>query len=191
MAMPEDEMTEQDIIMSFRKGVGVVSHPEVADGVVSERPRSGGPAVEPLTLSEVKAVLSNEISSAIGNFDSTVSREQQKAIDFYYGRSIGNEQPDRSKVVLMDVLEVVEWAMPSLMRMFTGGSKVVEFKAKRGEDQRKAELATEYINHVFINEMDGFQVLYDWFKSALLEKNGVVKVFFDERVLLKWSVILA
>ena len=182
MAMPEDEMTEQDIIMSFRKGVGVVSHPEVADGVVSERPRSGGPPVGPLTLSEVKAILSNEISSAIGNFDSTVSRDQQKAIDFYYGRSIGNEQPDRSKVVLMDVLEVVEWAMPSLMRMFTGGSKIVEFKAKRGEDQRKAELATEYINHVFINEMDGFQVLYDWFKSALLEKNGVVKVFFDERV---------
>jgi len=67
------------------------------------------------------------------------------------------------------------------MRMFTGSSKIVEYKAKRPEDQKKAELATAYINHIFVHEMDGFQVLYDWFKTALLEKNSVVKVYYEDR----------
>lgn len=175
------EITEQDIAMSLRRGVGVASNPELADGVVAERPRFGGQDLKPLDVSEVKGVLSREISDALGGIGSDVSREQQKALDYYYGKALGNEQSDRSQVVLMDVLEVVEWAMPSLMRMFTGSSKMVQFKPKRPEDQKKADLATAYVNHVFVHEMDGFQVLYDWFKTALLEKNSVVKVYFEDK----------
>jgi hypothetical protein len=185
MAFPSDEQLTNGADETPRKGVGVASNPELADGVQAERPRTGGGAARPLTVDEVKGILSNEIQDAIGGEGSTVAQEQQTALDFYYGRPLGNEMKDRSQVVLLDVLEVVEWAMPSLMRMFTGSNRIARFKPKRPEDQRKADLATAYINHVFVNEMDGFQILYDWFKTALLEKNGIVKVYWEERVVPK------
>jgi len=185
MAFPSDEQLTNGADETPRKGVGVASNPELSDGVQAERPRTGGQAARPLTVDEVKGILSNEIQDAIGGEGSTVAQEQQTALDFYYGRPLGNEMKDRSQVVLLDVLEVVEWAMPSLMRMFTGSNRIARFKPKRPEDQKKADLATAYINHVFVNEMDGFQILYDWFKTALLEKNGIVKVYWEERVVPK------
>jgi hypothetical protein len=185
MSFPIDEQLTNGADETPRKGVGVASNPELADGVQAERPRLGGQAARPLTVDEVKGILSNEIQDSIGGEGSTVAQEQQTALDFYYGRPLGNEMKDRSQVVLLDVLEVVEWAMPSLMRMFTGSNRIARFKPKRPEDQRKADLATAYINHVFVNEMDGFQILYDWFKTALLEKNGIVKVYWEERVVPK------
>lgn len=181
--MAFDVFENEEDPFAARRGVGVASNPDPSldDGVMAERPRTGGQPLKPLSVDEVKSILSREISDAIGGVGTEISREQQRALDFYYGKSLGNEQKDRSQVVLMDVLEVVEWAMPSLMRMFTGSSKIVEYKAKRPEDQKKAELATAYVNHIFVNEMDGFQILYDWFKTALLEKNSVVKVYFDDK----------
>ena len=176
------EITEQDIAMATRRGVGVVSDTEGQDGVVSERPKLGGTSPKALTVDEVKSILSREVADSIGGIGSQISQEQQTALNMYYGKKLGNEQADRSQVVMMDVCEVVEWALPSLMRMFTGSSKIVRFNPKRPEDQRKADLASAYINHVFVHQMDGFQVLYDWFKTALLEKNGIVKVYFDDRV---------
>ena len=179
--MAMSESSDQDMAMAVRRGVGVVSNPEFADGVVAERPREGGPEIKPLSLDEVKGVISHEISDAIGGVGSQIAREQQRALDYYYGKKLGNEQRDRSQVVLFDVLEVVEWCMPSLIRAFTGSNRVAVFKPKRPEDQKKADLATAFINHVFVDEMDGFQILYDWMKTALLEKNGIVKVYFDDR----------
>ena len=136
-----------------------------------------------LTNEEVKAILQLEIEDALGGFGSQVAEERRLALRYYYGRPIGNEVKDRSQVVMRDVLEVVEWTMPSLMRMFTGGAQVVRYHPTRAGDeaQHQADLATAYINHLFRNKLGGFQILYDWMKTGLLEKNGIVKVYFDER----------
>jgi hypothetical protein len=37
-----------------------------------------------------------------------------------------------------------------------------------------------YLNHVFYKDNDGFQLLYNFFKDALIEKNGFLKVYYDE-----------
>jgi len=178
-----EEIDPQEEAMATRRGVGVTSNPEMSDGVVAERPRTGGVQAKPLSVDEVKSILSQEIGNALGGLGSRVSEEQQTALRMYYGKPLGNEVDDRSQVVLMDTLETVEWALPSLMRAFTGSSRMVKFKPKRPEDQKKADLATAYINHVFVHEMDGFQILYDWFKTSLIEKNAIVKVYFENRVI--------
>ena len=43
-----------------------------------------------------------------------------------------------------------------------------------------AEQATNYINYIFNKDNPGFSILYTWFKDALIEKNGIVKVYWDE-----------
>jgi len=43
-----------------------------------------------------------------------------------------------------------------------------------------AAQATAYLNHVFYKENDGFQLLYNFFKDALIEKNGFLKIYWDD-----------
>jgi hypothetical protein len=137
--------------------------------------------IRPLTEGEIKAVIQHEIEDALGGLGSQVSEERRKALRYYYGREFGNEVEGRSKVILTDVADTIEWIMPSLMRMFTGGQITGRFIPRSPADEAAAEQATEYINKVFRDEQRGFQVLHDWFKDALLEKNGIVKTYFEER----------
>jgi hypothetical protein len=134
-----------------------------------------------LTENEVKGIVKVEIESALGTLGSKVSEERRQAIRDYYGRPFGNEQEGRSRVVLTDVADTIEWIMPSLMRMFTGGAYTVKFLPRSAEDVEAAEQATETINHIFNNECNGFSKMYSTFKTALLEKNGFWKVYYEER----------
>jgi len=43
-----------------------------------------------------------------------------------------------------------------------------------------AKQATDYVNYVFTKDNPGWSILYAWFTDALLQKNGIVKVWWDE-----------
>jgi hypothetical protein len=143
-----------------------------------------GPAIveiRPLSVNEIKGIVQREIEDSLGGLGSQVSEQQRLALRYYYGRPLGNEIQDRSQVVMRDVLEVVEWTMPSLMRMFSGGSQIVRFMARNAEQQENADNATSYINYLWEHKIDGFQVLHDTFKTGLIEKNGFIKVYWEEK----------
>jgi len=144
------------------------------------RAPSGGKPGAPLSLDEVRGIVQREIEDANGGYGTTIGEQRRGNLRAYYGKPIGNEKADRSSIVMRDVLEVVEWTMPSLVQMFTGGQYIWKFKPIGEEDQRNAELATAYINKEFMDNCDGFQTLYDWMKTALIEKNGIVKPYWKE-----------
>ena len=81
----------------------------------------------------------------------------------------------RSTVVSTDVADTVEWALPSLMRIFFGGEDVVTIRGRQAEDERKAELMQELINFQIQVQNPGFMVFYRWFKDALVSGLGVIK----------------
>jgi hypothetical protein len=56
------------------------------------------------------------------------------------------------------------------MRIFASSDNVVEFEPVREGDEPLAKQATTYVNHVFYKDNDGFSVLHNWFKDALLQK---------------------
>tara|TARA_Y100000592_G_scaffold27204_1_gene43202 strand:- start:45 stop:1862 length:1818 start_codon:yes stop_codon:yes gene_type:complete len=70
--------------------------------------------------------------------------------------------------------------MPSLMRMFTQTDEFVKFMPRQPEDVEGAKQATSYANYVLNCQNNGFVVLHNFFKDALLQKLGVVKVYYDE-----------
>ena len=70
--------------------------------------------------------------------------------------------------------------LPGLLKVFTASDKVVSCEPVTGEDVGIAEQATAYLNHVFYKDNPGFKLLYNFFKDALIEKNGFLKVYFDE-----------
>lgn len=104
-----------------------------------------------------------------------------KADMYYRGEPRGDEMEGHSQVVSRDVAEAVDSAMPSMMRIFAGGDEVVHFEPTTEADEDAAKQATDYINHIFSQENEGFMILYTWFKDGFLKKNGIVKTWHDVR----------
>jgi len=101
-------------------------------------------------------------------------------MQYYYGLPFGNEVEGRSQFVDSTVQDTIEWIKPSLMRVFASGDEMVKFSPHGPEDVEMAKQATDYVNYVFTKDNPGWEILYSWFTDALLSKNGIVKVWWDE-----------
>ena len=133
-----------------------------------------------MTQEELRQHLEQEINSSLGHSESKLTQQRTDAMDRYYGKKYGNEQEGRSQIVTRDVADVIEWIMPSLMKIFTGGDKVVQFEPQGPEDVKMASQATDYVNYAIMRQNPGFSIIYSWFKDALLQKNGIVKHYWDD-----------
>lgn len=131
---------------------------------------------------ELKAIIAAEMRSALGYVGSSeLSEDRERALDYYLGRPYGNEIDGRSKVVTREVADTVEWILPSLLRIFTSTDESVKFEPTGPEDEAEAKQATDYANYVMNTVNPGFLILYTWFKDALLQKNGVVKLWWEQK----------
>jgi len=132
-----------------------------------------------ITEEELVSRIKGEITDALGYGD-TISEQRERAMEYYYGEPFGNEVEGRSQFVDSTVQDTVEWIKPSLMRVFASGDEMVKFNPHGPEDVKMAEQATDYVNYVFTKDNPGWEILYSWFTDALLFKNGIVKVWWDE-----------
>jgi len=128
---------------------------------------------------ELVSRIRQEISDSLG-YDGEISIQREKAIQYYYALPFGNEVDGRSQYVDSTVQDTVEWIKPSLMRVFASGDEMVKFSPHGPEDVQAAKQATDYVNYVFTKDNPGWEILYSWFHDALLQKNGIVKVWWDE-----------
>ena len=133
-----------------------------------------------LSDDELQGIVASEIDDAVDFIDNIVSPLRAKATEYYRGDPFGDEEDGRSQVVSMDVRDTVQAIMPSLMRVFTSGDKVVEYVPRGPEDVDSAKQATEYVNYIFQKDNPGFLVLHSAFKDALVRKNGIIKFWWDE-----------
>ena len=133
----------------------------------------------PKTDEELVSRIDGEITDALGYGD-TISEQRNEAMRYYYGEPFGNEVDGRSQYVDRTVQDTIEWIKPSLMRVFASGDELVQFVPKKPEDVPMAEQATDYVNYVVRQDNDGWSVMYNWFTDALLQKNGIVKVWWNE-----------
>jgi len=133
-----------------------------------------------LTDEEILYRIEQEEAVAYGINDSELSNQRAQSIRYYLGEPFGNEVEGRSQVVSYDVQDTIESSLPQLVKIFASGDQVVRFDPKGPEDEKAAQQETDYINHVVMEKNNGFEVLYCWFKDALLSKNGYVKVYAEE-----------
>jgi len=134
-----------------------------------------------MTESELVAHLGTEIQSATGYANSELSNQREDAMKYYLGEKFGNEIDGRSEIVTTDVRDTIEYIMPSLMRIFTTHNNIAEFEPQGPEDVEMARQATDYVNYVFMRQNNGFKVLYDAFKDALISKTGIIKHYWEEK----------
>jgi hypothetical protein len=93
----------------------------------------------------------------------------------------GNEVEGRSQIVTGEVAEVVDGALPQIMKVFTQSNNAVVFEPVNEGDAELAEQATIMANHVFYKDNNGFEVMNSWFWDALCQKVGVVKAYWDDK----------
>lgn len=133
--------------------------------------------------SELVTIIDRERDNGIGLSD-TIATDRQDAMSYYLGEASGAlaapEVEGRSGVVSKDMMETIEWVMPSLMRMFCGADNVVRFEPNDRGDEQACKDATEYCAYLLHRKNPGFTVLHDAFKSALITRMGVAKVYPDK-----------
>jgi hypothetical protein len=137
---------------------------------------------EVMTEEELQGVISAEIYDAISFIDDDIGGNRALATGYYYGAPFGDEEDGRSQVVSMDVRDTVQGILPSLMRIFFGPERVVEFMPQGPEDIASADQATDYVDFIFKRDNPGFKILHSAFKDALVRKCGIVKYWWDESV---------
>lgn len=130
---------------------------------------------------QLKGILDSEIDNALGFIETETTDARKKALDYYNREPYGNEVEGRSSIVTGEVAEVVDGALPQLLRIFTQSDEMVRFEPKSAGDEEKAKQSTEYINWILNHDNQGVILFHNWFKDALLQKNGIVKVYWDDQ----------
>jgi len=156
-----------------------------ADGSMIEKTEEALGLREPMDDSELESLVGSELTDATSFVDSELSPVRARAIQYYRGEPFGNEEEGRSQVVSTDVRDTINGVMPSLMRVFFGSKKVVQFVPRGPEDTAAAEQATDYVNFIFTQDNNGFLLCHSVFKDALRGALGIAKYYWEEKVEIK------
>jgi hypothetical protein len=135
-----------------------------------------------LTDEKILSIVANELSSAQGgDFDSgAISANRERSLAYYLGQATGTEVEGRSKVVSTDVADCIEWIMPEVMKAFTHNNEIVKFDPVGPDDETQAELESAFVYDILMKDNNGFITIHQLAKDALMQKNGIAKVFYEE-----------
>lgn len=123
---------------------------------------------------ELLDILRRKEDAASGYVWGQLGSERETALREFHRQPYGTEQEGWSQIVASDVRDTVEWILPSLLKTFTATDKAVEFEPTEANDVQGAEQATDACNYVFFKQNNGFMVLYNAIKDALIIRNCAV-----------------
>jgi hypothetical protein len=146
---------------------------------------------------ELQDIIRRELNQAIGAENGKLANERLELMKAYQGGEFADPPPgqNRSRVVMLTVLETVEWVLPALLRIFTASDTIAELAPIRTtmtppptapgmppplDPEEAGRQATHYVTYVVNTENDGFLLLHDWFKDGLLQKLGWIKRWWSE-----------
>lgn len=135
---------------------------------------------DPLSEDEILAIITNELSNSSFSSADQSYGQLEDSMSLYLGLPNGTEVPGRSQVTSTDVADSIEWIMPQVMESFTQVNEIVKFDPVGANDARQAELESQFVYDILMKENDGFIVIYEMVKDALMQRNGVLKVYYEK-----------
>lgn len=134
--------------------------------------------MEKLDDQKILSIIGAELANSTGSSESDIIQaNRQLALKTYLGDR-GEVAEGRSGVVSTDVADAIEWIMPEVMKAFTQNNEVVTFDATGPRDKRQAEIESRYVYDTIMKDNEGFIAMHEFFKDALMQKNGFFKVFY-------------
>tara|TARA_R100001086_G_scaffold211289_1_gene127191 strand:+ start:3300 stop:5462 length:2163 start_codon:yes stop_codon:yes gene_type:complete len=129
---------------------------------------------------ELLEILKREERASVGYESDQIYNDQINAFKRYIGENYGDEQPGRSSVHDRTVFETIEWLRPDLERVFVAGGSAATIEPWAPDTAEAAEDASDYLNHLFTEEMDGGKIVDTLAFDGLLQKRGVGAVYWAD-----------
>lgn len=141
-----------------------------------------------LSKEDILSIVSSELALATSSTDSgTGNVSLENSLSYYLGLPNGTEIEGRSQITSTDVADAIEWIMPQVMKSFTQNNEVVIFDPVHDGDEKQAELESEYVYEILMKQNDGFIILHQFVKDALMQRNGILKCYYSKRTEFKTS----
>jgi hypothetical protein len=118
----------------------------------------------------------------IGQYNTDLTRERTLGLKYYNRDLFGGEKEGWSEFVSSDVFDAVEWTLAECMDIYFSTSPIGSFVAENMNDIQAAEQETKMVKTIIEEQNNGFLLFYTWLKDALIQKNGIVKVYWDDVV---------
>lgn len=139
-----------------------------------------------MTEDRLSSIVADAERDSLAFLGSKLSEQRKDALKYYlaepFDPSTGLQAvPGRSSVVMQEVADTIDWIMPDLLKKFASGDRAVEFQPNHADAEEAASQATAYVNYVFFHDNPGFMILHDMFLDGLVQKNGIVKVWWDDQ----------
>ena len=131
-----------------------------------------------LTDEQILTIVSNELSNA--NVTTSSPTALRDPLAYYLGLPNGEEIDGRSAITSTDVADAIEWIMPQVMKSFTQNNEVVIFDPVNAGDEKQAELESQYVYDVLMKKNNGFILIHQFVKDALMQRNGILKVYYED-----------
>lgn len=150
--------------------------------------------LEPMTEEEVANIIERAIDKAIDFRENELEENWIKAYTSYYkGDDSVRDCDGWSAAKSTDVADMVESLLSQILPAFDV-KELCEFPPENPQDPNSVKQAkdeTKYINYIFRDKNGGFMVLFDCFKEAFLQKNGIFKVdlFTKEEIEIRNDVV--
>lgn len=129
---------------------------------------------------ELLEILKREERASVGYESDQIYNDQINAFKRYVGENYGDEQPGRSSVHDRTIFETIEWLRPDLERVFVAGGSAATIEPWAPDTAELAEDASDYLNHLFTEEMDGGKIVDTLAFDGLLQKRGVGAVYWRD-----------
>jgi hypothetical protein len=133
-----------------------------------------------VTKEELVSLIDRQIRNSVGYYDSKLSKEREKILDYYNAVLPKPHHAGNSKYVSMDVFDAVESLKAVLLETFATGNRIVTFDAQNEEDVEPSRIATEYCDYVLFRQNDGFKIFHDVIQDGLMARVGVAKVYWED-----------
>ena len=189
---PEDPMALQGTLFPDPPAPtdGYENEPNFAEGVIVQQPQE---TTETLTeygiseekLDEIRENVQREIDRADSYYEEEIEPEVIRRHKVYesdakYYKDKFPNLTNISDVTASDFHDTVEWAIPSLIKVFFGNEDICKLQGVNSEqDEKAAEAHSELIKYQLERCNDGFLIFYDWIKNSLIDNLGIVKCYWE------------
>lgn len=129
---------------------------------------------------QIVAIVQSNLRRSIGYFDSELSKERQRVMDYYSAKLPKPAHDGNSRYVSQDVYDAVESMKAALLETFSTGNRTMRFSPQNADDVVLAEVCTEYTDFVMHRQNNLFEVMQTVIHDGLIARAGIAKVYWQE-----------
>jgi len=131
--------------------------------------------------SELLARVLPKAREATGWYDSKISKERERVLQYYNGSLPRRQSLGSSSFVSTDVYDSVEAVKSQLLEVFSAGDDIIKFEPDQDMNAVQCEAATAYAKYVVFQQNCGYAVFNDVIHNGLMARIGAVKVWWEEK----------